>query len=271
MKTPALGTLIWLSFATAAVGSPADTAAFDHSKVRIFVTDASQRWNAGLEIALAPGWKTYWRIPGESGVPPRFDWSSAANVKSVDIGWPAPERFEDESGETIGYAGDVVIPLHVEPLDPAKPMTLSLKLSYAACEKICVPALAEVAVDAAPGARGDPSDVARVASFAERIPSAPAASAVPSIAGLSVAAAETPLALAVTLNGSLPAAGTDIFVEGDPLAYFRRPRPEGTEGSASRFLLRVDGLEDSSALRGKSLTLTLVSGDVRLVQTLTVD
>src|ERR1700756_3095103 len=58
---------------------------------------------AGVEIKLAPGWKTYWRYPGDSGVPPRFDFAGSQNVKSVEIAWPAPHRLSDESGITIGY------------------------------------------------------------------------------------------------------------------------------------------------------------------------
>ncbi len=48
---------------------------------------------AGIELRLATGWKTYWRYPGDSGVPPRFDFSKSTNVKSVTVRWPAPHRF----------------------------------------------------------------------------------------------------------------------------------------------------------------------------------
>ncbi|MBO0715897.1 MAG: cytochrome C biogenesis protein, partial [Rhizobiales bacterium] len=48
---------------------------------------------AGIEIRLDPGWHTYWRDPGDSGAPPTFDFSSSENVKSVNVLWPAPERF----------------------------------------------------------------------------------------------------------------------------------------------------------------------------------
>src|SRR3954471_9670878 len=95
---------------------------------------------AGVEIRLASGWKTYWRYPGDSGLPPRFDFSKSRNVKSVGVRWPAPQRLADESGVSIGYKHDVVFPLEVTPEDTAKPVMLALKIDYAVCEKLCVPA-----------------------------------------------------------------------------------------------------------------------------------
>jgi len=70
---------------------------------------------AGLRLSLKPGWKTYWRSPGEAGVPPDFDWSGSLNVKSVEVLWPRPRPFESFGLETLGYAERVVFPLRLEP------------------------------------------------------------------------------------------------------------------------------------------------------------
>ena len=80
---------------------------------------------AGVEIRLDPGWKTYWRDPGDAGVPPVFDWSRSDNLAKVTLSWPAPTRFDDEAGSSIGYKHDVVFPLAVVAKDPAKPVTLA--------------------------------------------------------------------------------------------------------------------------------------------------
>ena len=61
------------------------------------------------------GWKTYWRMPGDAGIPPQFDWSGSQNVKSVEVLWPAPQRFIDSGGETVGYKDRVVFPLRIVP------------------------------------------------------------------------------------------------------------------------------------------------------------
>ena len=102
-------------------------------------------FRAGIEIKLKPGWHTYWRYPGDSGVPPVMDFSRSQNVKTVTMLFPAPTRFPDGGGgSSIGYQGDVILPLHVVAQDSAKPMILRLKLDYAACEKLCVPATAQL-------------------------------------------------------------------------------------------------------------------------------
>ena len=68
----------------------------------------------GLQIRLAPGWKTYWRSPGEAGFPPRLDWSGSTNLAGVEMAWPAPQRFL-EIGDlmTHGYKDEVVFPITV--------------------------------------------------------------------------------------------------------------------------------------------------------------
>jgi DsbC/DsbD-like thiol-disulfide interchange protein len=100
---------------------------------------------AGFEIRLQPGAITYWRDPGEAGVPPTFDASGSDNVASVEPTFPAPKRIKEEDGsEAFGYDAGVVIPLKVEPRDPAKPVTLALAVNYAVCEKLCLPAKANL-------------------------------------------------------------------------------------------------------------------------------
>jgi DsbC/DsbD-like thiol-disulfide interchange protein len=93
-----------------------------------------------VQIDLAEGWKTYWRMPGEAGIAPHFDWSGSHNAADVELRWPAPGRYHDASGETIGYAGRVVFPVTVRPRDPSQPVELALQLSYAVCKDICIPA-----------------------------------------------------------------------------------------------------------------------------------
>src|SRR5579885_661093 len=122
---------------------------------------------AGIEIKLDPGWHTYWRYPGDSGVPPRFDFARSDNVRTVDVLWPAPQRFSDQDGNSIGYKGSVVLPLHIAPKDPAKPARLELKLDYAICEKLCVPAEATAALTVSGAAT---SYDALIAAAEEKVP-----------------------------------------------------------------------------------------------------
>ena len=94
----------------------------------------------GIAIQLQPGWKTYWRTPGDSGVPPRFDFSKSDNVEAVTVLWPAPMKFDDGAGGTaLGYKQQVVLPLRIVAKNADKPVTLRAHVSYAVCDKLCIP------------------------------------------------------------------------------------------------------------------------------------
>ena len=130
----------------------ADASSWDkdmHSAVRLIAASAPRdggpaTFRAGIEIRLDPGWKTYWRYPGDSGVPPRFTFTGSENVKNVTVKWPAPHRFSDDGGQSIGYKAHIILPLSIEPQNASKPVKLHLEIDYAVCEKLCVPAQGKV-------------------------------------------------------------------------------------------------------------------------------
>ncbi|QIE57214.1 hypothetical protein G5B40_18265 [Pikeienuella piscinae] len=107
---------------------------------------------AALRVDLAEGWKTYWRNPGEAGIPPTFDWSGSENLAAVKIAWPAPIVFDSYGVRTIGYEHEMMLPLQVTPDDPTRPVRLSLALFYGVCDDICIPARADIALNIEPGA-----------------------------------------------------------------------------------------------------------------------
>ena len=99
---------------------------------------------AGLTIRMAPGWKTYWRAPGEAGIPPGFNWSGSSNVAGVDVRFPVPEVYEAHGMRSIGYSDQVTLPLVIRARDPSKPITLRGEIRIGVCEEICVPVSLEV-------------------------------------------------------------------------------------------------------------------------------
>ncbi|CAM5190806.1 hypothetical protein ARD30_07230 [Bosea thiooxidans] len=144
--------------------------ASEHAKLRLIAgpTTASGKQRVGVEIVMSPGYKTYWRSPGQFGVPPSFDWTGSTNIGGLDVRWPVPERFQDSAGYSIGYVGEVVIPISVQPVDPSRPVMVVLKLDYAVCEKICIPAQGEASLWLEPGVTTVTS--ARLESFEARVP-----------------------------------------------------------------------------------------------------
>ena len=93
---------------------------------------------AGLRLTMTPGWKTYWRSPGEAGIPPRLDWSQSDNVSSVEVLWPAPVVFESFGMKTIGYEDRVVFPVRIQPEDPNEPVSLVVEGQIGVCREVCV-------------------------------------------------------------------------------------------------------------------------------------
>lgn len=106
---------------------------------------------AALRLVLAPGWKTYWRAPGEAGVPPRFDWAGSQNLKGVTIHWPRPEIFDLNGMRTFGYHDGLVLPIELTPRDPSAPIRLKAYIELGVCKEICVPMELALTGDVQPG------------------------------------------------------------------------------------------------------------------------
>lgn len=146
MKTASLlrACLLALLPLTAAATAPADAAPLsDSNPVEATLIDGWQRADgsriAALRVRLAPGWKTYWRAPGDSGIPPRFDWSASQNLKGVEIIWPAPKVIREDGVRTIGYARELVLPFAITPDRKGKPVTLQAALEIGVCRDVCMP------------------------------------------------------------------------------------------------------------------------------------
>src|SRR5271163_5124622 len=130
---PARSTLVAVAFCLPAGAHAQDASDWDtqpHTAARLIAGSpikiaGAAFLRAGVEIRLDPGWKTYWRDPGDSGVPPSFDFSGSENVKSVSVEWPAPERFADGAGgNSIGYLDHVILPLRIAAVNTGKPTSL---------------------------------------------------------------------------------------------------------------------------------------------------
>src|ERR1700722_1934053 len=224
----------------------------------------STRARAGIEIRLEPGWKTYWRYPGDSGVPPTLDFAGSENVKSVIMLWPAPEAFADGAGgASIGYHGKVVLPLQIIPNDAAKPSSLHVKLGYAVCGKLCVPTEAHLALTLSgkPGAQ-EPALVAAEA----RVPRH--ATVGEKGASLAVASvhreSDGKHARVVLLVKAPEGVPVSIFAEG-PTPEWALPLPQPENGVADsakgtrRYAFELDGLPPGASAEGATLKITAVS------------
>jgi DsbC/DsbD-like thiol-disulfide interchange protein len=121
-----------------------DEAVLDAALLEGWTTDTGTRM-AAFSITLGPGWKTYWRSPGDAGIPPLFDWSASENLASVRYHWTTPEVFRTAGYLTIGYHDGMMLPVEVTARDPSQPVILRATVEIGVCRDICIPAT--VAVD----------------------------------------------------------------------------------------------------------------------------
>lgn len=214
---------------------------------------------AGIEIKMRPAWHTYWRYPGDSGVPPRFSFSGSDNVAAVQVQFPAPHAFTDDVGTTIGYKGNLILPLRVFPRQKDKPVTLRGKIEYAVCDKLCVPVEAnvELTLDRAGGA-----DNAALAAAEARVPQPVSALD----AGLTARRANDDKRKPLVLVDLVAPTGqpVELFVEG-PTAEWALPIPKPAQGAPpgrQHFSFELDGLPTGVDPKGPfELTFTIVKGD----------
>ena len=231
-----------------------------HSAVRLL---AGSRSGAvllgGIAIQLQPGWHTYWRTPGDSGVPPRFDFSKSDNVEAVAVLYPAPQKFDDGAGGiSLGYTHKVVLPLRITAKDANKPVTLRAEINYAVCEKICIPVDANAELAFASVASTEDGNLS------EALNSVPKPATIGDPNPLTIRDVKREGKINVLVDVSAPE-GKDVslFVEG-PTPDWALPVPKLVETSSpgvKRFTFELDGLPSGVSPDGAALKLTLVGGD----------
>jgi len=220
---------------------------------------AKGHYLAGLEIVMADGWKTYWRMPGDSGVPPTFDWTGSANVASTKVLYPAPTRMPEAGGVAIGYKQSVLLPIEITPQDASRPVVLKLALEFGVCREICIPATAnfDLPVPAAPAGAPAP----QIAAALERVPR-PQQSRRKSDPDLKrVAVSGDGPSPKLTIEASFAGHGTDadVFIEAPEGLYVPMPKRVATDAAGVVRFETDLGRDLAQDLKGKALTLTLVS------------
>ncbi len=231
-----------------------------HSAVRLLAGSRSGTvLLGGIAFQLQPGWKTYWRTPGDSGVPPRFDFAKSDNVEAVTILWPAPTKFDDGAGgHSLGYHDQFVLPLRIVAKNTDKPVTLRADINYAVCEKLCIPVEASAELPFTSVASTE--DSALFAAL-DTVPK-PANIGDPNPLTIRDVKREGKSTVLVDVV-SPDAHPLDLFVEG-PTPDWGLPVPKLLEHSppgVRRFAFELDGVPPGVSPEGAALKLTLVGGD----------
>ena len=124
----------------------------------------------GLHLKMKPGWKAYWRSPGEAGLPPQLTFSLASRIASSSLAYPIPHRFTILGLDTFGYKGEVLLPLGITVVQPGAPLDLSARLDLLICSDICVPDILDLKLDIPAGPAQPGEEASLVNRFAALVP-----------------------------------------------------------------------------------------------------
>ncbi len=161
---------------------------------------------AALHLTLNPGWKTYWRAPGDAGIPPRISWNGSRNLTSVLVQWPTPTVFTQNGMRSIGYTEELVLPIQLAPSKPGEKIRLKAVLDIGVCRDICVPQRLNIRAEL-------PAQGARDARIAAALADQPLNRNEANVGTVTCALSPTQDGVALRATISLPSAGgTEVAV-----------------------------------------------------------
>jgi suppressor for copper-sensitivity B len=217
---------------------------------------------AGLELKLKDGWKTYWRTPGDAGLPPELDWSKSQNVQSLSLAYPKPIRFQLFGLQTFGYEKHVVFPLTVMVDDPGQPVTLNVTATVLVCEQVCIPQTLDLSLSVPAGDATVSSHAHLIQRYQSQV------SVAPDVAGIEVQSVETKSisgeqALTVKVAAEQPFVAPDVLVEIDPYVAFKAPMValSADRRTATFDLPLAQPLPAGQGLAGQTATLSILDRD----------
>ena len=240
----------------------------DFTRVRLIsateTTGARRDLRGGLQFSLKPGWKVYWRSPGDAGFPPTIDWSRSGNLNTAALSWPVPERFSILGFETLGYKNEVVLPIAIAAAG-AGTVELKAEVKYLACAEICIPMQASLALTLPDGPTTPSRHAHLINRYAATVPGDGKAQGL-SVESLSWRQVGERQMLRVTALGAQPFTAPDVFVEGALGLSYSKPTPvRGGDKRRAILDVVVNGVDDLNDAAGKTLddrtfTVTVVDG-----------
>lgn len=225
----------------------------------------------GWEVVMPPGWKTYWRTPGEAGKPPVFDWQGSVNLATADLMFPLPERFELFDVQNLGYAERLLLPIRITPAISGAPISIKARVDFLICKDICVPMGAEYQLDlpVAEAAEIRSAMAADIHAALARVPRSPERD----FNGLIVLSARVfgppgNQRLTIDVEGPELLSAADIFIEAGSGVMFDAPRRALIgDGTRAQLTFSAGDYSGELDLRGRALKLTVTDGMGRAIET----
>lgn len=229
--------------------------------------DTSPVGDAAIQIRLDPGWHTYWRFPGEAGIPTTADFAGSTGIDGARLRFPPPQTYSDPYSTSIVYRDEVVLPIDLEAGKTDGSATLRVHLVFGVCREICVPG--EARFELPLNATGSDFAARMAISSARLTLPRPQGEAPPRIASIGLSANERAAGTTDgTTNGTggklaisveLPAGAGDLalYAEGATGSYNGVPKLVSRKGGVAVFSLPMQGLQKAQD-GSQPLSLVLV-------------
>jgi DsbC/DsbD-like thiol-disulfide interchange protein len=224
--------------------------------------DADGHIRAGLQIEPKPGWITYWREPGNNGIPPQITIAPQSGVTLDAISYPVPKHISSGKVEDIGYETPVTLPLSLT-ASKVGPVVLDATAFIGICKDICIPFQAQLSLKLGTVAQSRPQEEMILQSAAGRLPEAPSADFEVVAHGMS------PDLKQLSLKVTLPEAGNgtpEIIVTGPSGYAFTKQMNVGRSGRAYSADIAIGKLPKNYDIKGKQWGVLIVDG-VRAMET----
>jgi len=230
----------------------------------------------GLHFKLKDNWKIYWRNPGDAGFPPRLNWEGSENLDTTDFRWPVPSRFKVLGFQSLGYKKEVVFPIKATVKNAKDPLKLTAKLDYLACDDVCIPYKANLALTLPAGSDAATDNFQLISKYDNQVPGDGAAHGI-TIEKVETAGAFKTIdkdvregAIRVVAASAVPFSSPDVFVEGPELTFFSQPQVDLQDGGKKALITIPASEEEKAKILQASLTLTLKDGERSAEKTLIV-
>lgn len=252
-----LASLVLMSGSQPAQARAGDWAQADNVSARLLSASEGAgdlaRLPLGLELRLKPGWKAYWRSPGEAGLAPSLDFAATPGATAVSLRFPLPHRFTLLGIDTFGYKDAVVLPFDLAVANPGQAAEIKATLDILVCAEICVPNTLALGLIVPAGPSVPGAEAAIINQYAAQVPGDGRASGLGIESVLAIGAGKQ-MALEIHASAREPFVAPDIFAEAENASFGRPTVTLAENGTRALIRLPVKGLADTP------LTLTLADG-----------
>ncbi|MBY3213544.1 cytochrome C biogenesis protein [Rhizobium laguerreae] len=226
--------------------------------------DAAGKIRAALQIEPKPGWITYWKEPGNSGIPPQITIAAASGVTLDAIAYPVPKHFFKGAIEDIAYDAPVTLPLSLTAAGKG-PVTIDAAAFIGICKDICIPFQANLQLKLGPAIQSHPQEEAILQAADARLPKPPSQD-------FDVTAhAMSPDRKTLSLDLVLPGEGKtapDIIVTGPSGYAFTKQIGGKRDGRTFKVDIAIGKLPKDYDIAGKQWSVLVIDGERAMETTL---